>query len=78
VSSGRQVVCVTHLAQIASQSDRHILIEKQVEGGNTFTHLKTLDYDGRKRELARVIGTEVTEKTIQTAAEMLSFSGINK
>jgi len=78
VSSSRQVVCVTHLAQIASQADRHILIEKQIKDGNTFTNLKTLDYDGRKRELARIIGTEVTEKTLQTAAEMLEFSGINK
>ncbi len=77
VSSGCQVVCVTHLAQIAAQADRHILIEKTIAGGNTFTHLKTLDYDGRKKELARIIGTEITEQTIQTAAEMLSLSGIN-
>jgi DNA repair protein RecN (Recombination protein N) len=78
VASGRQVVCVTHLAQIAAQADRHIIIEKQIEGGKTFTHLKTLDYDGRKRELARIIGTEVTQTTIETAAEMLSLSGIDK
>lgn len=77
VSLSHQVICVTHLAQIASQADRHILIEKQIKNGNTFTHLKTLDYEGRKCELARIIGTEVTEKTLQTAAEMLSFSGIN-
>lgn len=76
VSKNRQVICITHLAQIASQADRHILIEKQIKDNNTFTHLKTLDYDGRKRELARIIGAEVTEKTLQTAAEMLEFSGI--
>lgn len=77
VAANRQVICVTHLAQIAAQADRHILIEKQINGSNTYTHLKTLDYNGRKKELARIIGTEVTEKTLQTAAEMLSFSGIN-
>lgn len=77
VSNDRQVICVTHLAQIASQADRHILIEKQIKGNNTYTHLKTLDYDGRKREIARIIaGADITEKTLQTAGEMLSFSGI--
>lgn len=78
VSHSRQVVCITHLAQIASQADRHVLIEKHIENDNTFTHLTVLDYEGRKRELARIIGTDVTEKTLQTAAEMLSFSGIKK
>lgn len=77
VAANRQVICVTHLAQIAAQADRHILIEKQVKDNNTFTYLKTLDYDGRKKELARIIGAEVTEKTLQTAAEMLSLSGIH-
>jgi DNA repair protein RecN (Recombination protein N) len=79
VSADRQVVCVTHLAQIAAQADRHILIEKQVDGGNTFTHLKTLDVLGRKQELARIIaGADITEKTLQTAGEMLSLSGVNQ
>lgn len=76
-SKDRQVICVTHLAQIASQADRHILIEKQVKDNNTYTHLKTLDYDGRKREIARIIaGADITEKTLQTAGEMLNLSGI--
>ncbi|CDZ24177.1 DNA repair protein RecN [[Clostridium] cellulosi] len=78
LSQDCQVICVTHLAQIAAQADRHILIEKQVTDNNTYTHLKTLDYDGRKQELARIIGTKVTEKTLQTADEMLSISGISK
>ncbi len=79
VSCDRQVVCITHLAQIAAQADRHILIEKKIENNNTFTRLETLDFDGRKRELARIIaGADITEKTIQTAAEMLNLSGINK
>lgn len=76
VSSSRQVICITHLAQIASQADRHILIEKEIKDNNTFTQLKNLDYEGRKRELARIIGTEVTETTLGAAAEMLDLSGI--
>ena len=76
VARNCQVVCVTHLAQIASQADQHILIEKQVEKGNTFTSLRTLDFSGRKKELARIIGSDVTEKALQAAAEMLSINGI--
>jgi DNA repair protein RecN (Recombination protein N) len=78
VSLDRQVVCVTHLAQIAAQADRHILIEKKVENSNTFTRLETLDFEGRKRELARIIaGADITEKTLQTANEMLNLSGVH-
>jgi DNA repair protein RecN (Recombination protein N) len=78
VSLDRQVVCVTHLAQIASQADRHILIEKKVKNSNTFTRLETLDFDGRKRELARIIaGADITEKTLQTASEMLNLAGVH-
>jgi DNA repair protein RecN (Recombination protein N) len=78
VSLDRQVVCVTHLAQIASQADRHILIEKKVENSNTFTRLETLDFEGRKRELARIIaGADITEKTLQTASEMLNLAGVH-
>lgn len=75
VSKDRQVVCVTHLAQIASQADRHVLIEKQIENGKTYTRLRMLDTRGREQELARIIaGTDITEKTLQTAAEMLSLA----
>lgn len=76
LSNDCQVICITHLAQIASQADNHVLIEKQVAENNTYTRLRTLDYEGRKKELARIIGAEVTENTLQTAAEMLDFSGI--
>lgn len=72
VSKGRQVLCVTHLAQIAAQADRHILIEKQINGGETFTAVKPLDVDGRKRELARIIGGDITDKALSAAAEMLA------
>ena len=76
VSQNRQVLCVTHLAQIASQAERHILIEKTVEKENTFTKLRTLDYSGRRQELARIIGgVNITPITLETAAEMLETAG---
>lgn len=76
VAQGRQVICVTHLAQIAAQADRHILIEKQFLNNNTFTSLKTLDFEGRKHELARIIGgADITQLTLQNAEEMLLKAG---
>lgn len=78
VAQNRQVICITHLAQIASQADKHILIKKEIKENNTFTSLTILDYDGRKRELARIIGADITEKTLQASAEMLELSGIKK
>lgn len=76
VAGTRQIVCITHLAQIAAQADRHILIEKTVEEGGTFTRLHVLDFEGRKRELARIIGgAAITPLTLQNAAEMLSAAG---
>lgn len=76
VANSRQVICITHLAQIASQADKHILIKKQIINNQTFTILKNLDYDGRKRELARIIGADITDKSLQAAGEMLELSGI--
>lgn len=68
----RQVLCITHLAQIASQADHHLLIEKNTDGGRTFTRIQTLDFDGRKAELARIIdGDGSSELSLKTAEEML-------
>ncbi|ADU26769.1 DNA repair protein RecN [Ethanoligenens harbinense] len=76
VAGARQIVCITHLAQIAAQADRHVLIEKTVEDGRTFTRLHVLDFEGRKRELARIIGgAAITPLTLQNAAEMLGAAG---
>lgn len=78
VARDRQVLCVTHLAQIASQADRHILIEKSVKNGNTFTQLHVLDYKGRQKELARIIGgVDITPLTLANAAEMLRLAHNN-
>jgi len=67
----RQILCVTHLAQIASHAHRHLLIEKAVRDGRTFTDVIALDREGRRRELARIISGEPTENALQTADEML-------
>ena len=75
VSKSRQVICVTHLAQIACLADSHFKIQKNVSDGKTYTNVTPLDYDGRKNELARIIGgLEITEATLNYAEEMLSGS----
>lgn len=75
VSESRQVVCVTHLAQIAALADTQYLIFKQVREGKTFTGVSELDEDGRRRELARIIGgAQITPLTLQNAGEMLKMA----
>ncbi len=72
VAAGKQVLCVTHLPQIAAMADRHLLIAKSEHDGRTYTTVSPLDRDGRINELARIIGGEViTEVTRRSAAEML-------
>lgn len=68
----RQILCVTHLAQIAAQAHHHLLIAKSVRDGRTYTDVTPLDREGRERELARIIGGEVTEAALVTAREMLA------
>lgn len=72
VSKNHQVICVTHLAQIAAFGDAHMLIEKAEHDGQTFTQVKPLDFNGRKFELARILGgLTVTELQLQNAEELL-------
>jgi len=72
VSETKQVLCVTHLPQLAALADTHFLIEKTEHDGRTFTAVTPLDFEGRKHELARIIGgASITETTLQSAAEML-------
>ncbi len=74
VSAGRQVICVTHLAQIAAQADYHFEISKSSRDGKTYTSVTPLDRDGRKNELARIIGggDTVTQTQLDMAEEMLT------
>ncbi len=67
----RQVLCVTHLAQIAAQARQHYLIEKSVRDGRTFTEVTLLSEEQREQELARIIGGAVTPANLQAAREML-------
>ena len=72
VAAHKQVLCVTHLPQLAALADTHLLIAKQERQGRTYTTVTPLDLEGRKRELARIIGgTNITETTLKSAEEML-------
>lgn len=72
VAEHKQVLCVTHLPQLAALADTHLLIAKSERGGRTYTSVTPLDFEGRKRELARIIGgTNITETTLKSAEEML-------
>lgn len=77
VSRGRQVICVTHSAQIAAYAQNHLLIEKEVDNNKTYTKVKSLDIDDRKMELARIIGgLTITKLQLDNAEEMLRSSNI--
>ena len=72
VAAHKQVLCVTHLPQLAALANTHLLIAKSERNGRTFTSVTPLDMEGRKKELARIIGgTNITETTLKSAEEML-------
>ncbi len=73
VSLGKQVLCVTHLPQIAAMADSHYVIEKQERNARTYTQVRPLDKDGRCHELARLHGGDnITTTTLASAEEQLS------
>lgn len=73
VSEGKQVLCVTHLAQMMSYADSHYLIEKAVRDGKTYTGVTLLDLEGRTREIARITsGGEITQTQLDNALEMIN------
>ena len=74
VSKGRQIICVTHLAQVAAFADNHLLISKATENGRTFTSVISLDKEGKIRELARIMGGEITDSLKNSAKELLEAS----
>lgn len=72
ISRLRQVLCVTHLAQMAVMSDNHLLIEKNIKGDRTVTTVRTLDHEQRKYEIARIMGGEnITELMLENAEQYL-------
>ena len=73
LSIGKQVICITHLPQIAAMADHHYLIEKNVSGGKTRTTVQLLDDDGAGHEIARLHGGDhITELTLASAKEQLA------
>ena len=75
VSESRQVICVTHQAQIAALADSHFLIQKNVCGGRTFTEINLLDTNGRLSELARILdGVNVTHTALAHARKLMDYN----
>jgi DNA repair protein RecN (Recombination protein N) len=72
VADHRQVLCVTHLPQIAAYADHHFHVEKTELGGRTETHVRKLTGTARKDELARMLGGQATSKAKAHAAELLA------
>ena len=73
ISRHRQVLCVTHLSQIAVMADDHLLIEKNIVGERTVTSVRPLDHEGRKYEIARIMGGDnITELMLKNADELLA------
>lgn len=71
VAGAHQVICITHLPQIAVMADKHFLIEKSAEDGTTFTQIRSLQQEDALRELARLLGGDnITEAALANAREM--------
>lgn len=76
VAGARQVICVTHLAQVAAYAGSHSRIYKTVEGERTYTHVQLLDREQRVEELARInAGENTTDIALESAREMLTLAG---
>jgi len=72
ISNDRQIICITHLPQLASAANHHFLIKKEKGENRTFTKIHALDKTERIKEIARMIGgTKMTDKTLAHAEEML-------
>ena len=75
VSCGRQIICITHLPQIAAMGDHHFLISKSVEGNRSITDIKLLGEQERVKELSRLLGGDkITEAVEKNAAEMIELA----
>ena len=76
LGSSRQVLCVTHLSQVASQAHSHHKVAKMTDGKSTRTRIKSLDDAGRVEEIARMLGgIDITDTTREHAREMLQAGG---
>jgi DNA repair protein RecN (Recombination protein N) len=76
LAKAHQVICITHLPQIAKYAERHLLVAKTVRGSRTLTSIRTLDAEARVEELARMTsGATVTKASLAHAREMLETAG---
>ncbi len=79
IAASRQVLCITHLAQIASMSDHHYLIEKSLQEQGAVTNIRELGAEEEIQELARILGgARITETTLQSAREMKEMAEATK
>lgn len=79
VSVKHQVLCITHLPQIAALSDNHYFVSKKVEDNKTFTGIRVLNREDKIKEIAKMVGgDEISEVTIENAEEMVKFAEIKK
>lgn len=70
-----QVLCITHLPQVAAMADQHLLIRKEIKDGRTLTYVESLSRKSKTSEVARMLaGAKVTQLTIDTAKELLEFA----
>jgi DNA repair protein RecN (Recombination protein N) len=77
LAASGQVLCVTHLPQVASQADHHVRVTKRAVGGTTQTSLQVLDTEARVEEIARMLGgSRITARTREHAREMLEAAPI--
>jgi DNA repair protein RecN (Recombination protein N) len=75
LSAAQQVICITHLPQIAAFADHHFLIEKKEQSGRTKTGVRLLDASERRDEVARMLsGAKLTEASLKNAEQMLKAS----
>ena len=75
IGKKKQIICITHLPQIAANADTHYCIEKSTANNRTFTTIKKLDHDQKRDEIARLIaGSNITEKTIEHASEIIELA----
>lgn len=79
IAANHQVLCISHLPQIASMADNHFLIEKTVENGRTITNIRKLDDDASAAEVARMLGgVEITGTVVENAREMKKLAAKTK
>ena len=79
IAGTHQVICITHLPQIAAMADTHFIIEKESDGASTRTSIKPLDWDGSVEEIARILGGAViTDTVLESAREMKTLAKHSK